>query len=84
MALACFAILWSLRKQVHATGWLFGVYLLLAGIERFLIELIRVNSTYSLFGMNVTQAQIISTACIVAGLVVMIWRRGVRPPGLAR
>lgn len=75
MAVVCFAILWRLRKQAHAPGWIFGVYLLLAGIERFLIELIRVNSTYSLFGMNVTQAQIISTACIVAGLVVMWWRR---------
>ncbi len=75
MATACFAILWRLRKHAHAPGWLFGVYLLLAGIERFLIELIRVNSTYSLFGMNVTQAQIISTACVVAGVVVMIWRQ---------
>jgi phosphatidylglycerol:prolipoprotein diacylglycerol transferase len=77
MAFACFALLWSLRKHAHAhaPGWLFGVYLLLAGVERFLVELIRVNSTYSLFGMNVTQAQIISTACIVAGLVVMVRRR---------
>ena len=75
MATACFAILWGLRKHAHAPGWLFGVYLLLAGIERFLIELIRVNSTYSLFGMNVTQAQIISTACVVAGVAVMIWRQ---------
>jgi phosphatidylglycerol:prolipoprotein diacylglycerol transferase len=75
MAFGCFALLWALRKHAHAPGWLFGIYLLLAGVERFLIELIRVNSTYSLFGLNVTQAQIISTACVVAGIVVMVWRR---------
>jgi len=75
MAFACFALLWRLRKHAHSPGWLFGVYLLLAGVERFLVELIRVNSTYSLFGMHVTQAQIISTACVIAGLVVMVWRQ---------
>lgn len=74
MSLIAFAILWKLRKHAHATGWLFGVYLLLAGIERFLIELIRVNSTYSLFGFDVTQAQLISTGCVIAGILVM-WRR---------
>jgi phosphatidylglycerol:prolipoprotein diacylglycerol transferase len=78
MSTLAFAILWKVRKQAHAAGWLFGVYLLLAGIERFLIELIRVNSTYSLFGLEVTQAQLISTACVIAGLFV-IWRRAAVP-----
>ena len=75
MAFAAFGILWRLRLHRHAPGWLFGVYLLLAGVERLLIEHIRVNATYSLFGMQITQAQIIATACVVAGLVVMWWRR---------
>jgi len=74
MSLLAFAILWAMRKQPHAPGWLFGVYLLLAGIERFLIELIRVNTTYSIFGLDVTQAQLISVGCVMAGLIV-IWRR---------
>ena len=74
MSLVAFAILWKLRRHSHASGWLFGVYLLLAGIERFAIEPIRVNSTYSLFGREVTQAQIIAVSCIVAGIVVM-WLR---------
>ena len=60
MSFAAFALLWKLRKQPHAAGWLFGVYLLLAGIERLLIESIRVNTTYDLFGFAVTQAQIIA------------------------
>jgi phosphatidylglycerol:prolipoprotein diacylglycerol transferase len=82
MSLVAFGILWKVRKQIHAPGWLFGVYLLLAGIERFLIELIRVNSTYSLLGMEVTQAQLISTGCVIAGLLVM-WRRAQPPAGAA-
>jgi phosphatidylglycerol:prolipoprotein diacylglycerol transferase len=80
MSFAAFALLWQLRRHRHAPGWLFGVYLLLAGMERFIIELIRVNTTYSLFGFEVTQAQIIATACIAAGLIV-IWRRA--PAGAA-
>ena len=78
MSFAAFGILWKLRKHAHSPGWLFGVYLLLAGIERFLIELIRVNTHYELFGLQFTQAQLIATACIVAGVIVM-WRRSPPP-----
>jgi len=81
MSLAAFALLWSLRRHRHAAGWLFGVYLVLAGIERLLIELVRVNTKYTLFGVDVTQAQIIATAAVVAGLIV-IWRRA-SPRGIA-
>jgi phosphatidylglycerol:prolipoprotein diacylglycerol transferase len=75
MSLVAFVVLWKLRRHAHAPGWLFGVYLLLAGIERFAIEPIRVNTTYSLFGAEVTQAQIIAVASVVAGIVVMWWRQ---------
>src|SRR5581483_9169164 len=33
-----FVILWRLRKHAHAEGWLFGVYCIVAGIERFIVE----------------------------------------------
>ncbi len=79
MSLAAFGILWALRKRAHASGWLFGVYLVLAGVERLLIEFIRVNTAYTIFGMEITQAQLISVACVVAGLIVMLWRAGTRP-----
>ena len=71
MASIAFAILWKLRKHQHRAGWLFTLYILLAGIERFLIEFIRVNTTYDLFGHAVTQAQLISVACIVSGALGM-------------
>ena len=72
MSAVAFAVLWSLRKQAHRPGWLFAVYLLLAGVERLLIEFIRVNTTYQLFGVAVTQAQIISVLCIAAGIIGMV------------
>jgi len=75
MSFAAFALLWKLRRHAHAPGWLFGVYLLLAGVERFLVELIRVNTTYTILGAQITQAQIIATACVVAGIVVCLWRK---------
>ena len=83
MAFALFGLLWTLRKHTRAPGWLFGLYLLLAGAERFLIELIRVNTTYSIFGMEITQAQLIATACVFAGMIVMWRRRGAVAPAIA-
>jgi phosphatidylglycerol---prolipoprotein diacylglyceryl transferase len=62
-----FAILWSLRKHPFKARWLFSVYLLLVGVERLLIEQIRVNSTVSLFSAAITQAEMISVALIVLG-----------------
>jgi phosphatidylglycerol---prolipoprotein diacylglyceryl transferase len=69
MALAIFGFLWAIRKRIRIPGMLFSIYLLLNGIERFLIESIRVNSLYHLFGIAFTQAQLISSALIVTGLI---------------
>jgi phosphatidylglycerol:prolipoprotein diacylglycerol transferase len=68
MALACFGLLWALRKHPFRTGWLFSVYLLLAGIERLLIEQIRVNPELSFAGVQATQAEMIAAALLVCGL----------------
>ncbi|MDR7088065.1 prolipoprotein diacylglyceryl transferase [Cellvibrio fibrivorans] len=71
-AFLIFAFLWSIRKTHYKTGFLFSVYLLLSGFERLLIEKIRINSEYHLWGMNFTQAEFISTALIIAGVVGII------------
>ncbi len=68
MSLLLFAALWALRKHPFRSGWLFSLYLVFAGIERFLIEQIRVNNTFDLLGMTVTQAEVISVLLILAGL----------------
>jgi phosphatidylglycerol:prolipoprotein diacylglycerol transferase len=80
MGLAAFGLLWHLRKHRHRAGWLFAVYLVVAGVERLLIESIRVNTTYEIFGREVTQAQIIAVLCIGAGAFGMWKLRRLNPP----
>jgi prolipoprotein diacylglyceryltransferase len=50
---------------------LFGIYLSMQGVERLLIEQIRVNNKLHFLGMEVTQAQIIATCLIISGLTVI-------------
>jgi phosphatidylglycerol:prolipoprotein diacylglycerol transferase len=69
MALACFALLWALRKHPFQMGWLFSVYLLFAGLERLLIEQIRVNPVLEFAGLHASQAEIIAVVLAILGLV---------------
>lgn len=71
-ALVIFCVLWAVRKHPFKGGWLFSLYLLLSGIERFLIEQIRINNEYAFFGLTPTQAEIISTLTIIAGIVGLV------------
>lgn len=73
MALLIFVLLWSLRKRIKIPGMIFAIYLVFNGLERFFIEKIRVNSTYQIFGAEITQAEIISTLTFIAGIVMIIW-----------
>ncbi len=72
-SLLLFGLLWSIRKKITVPGMLFGIYLVLNGIERFFIEKIRVNTNYQIFGYEITQAEIISLALIIAGSII-VWR----------
>lgn len=66
-----FVVLWFSRKRIQVPGRLFAFYLFLNGLERFLIEKIRVNSTYSIMGFHPTQAELISSAMMLLG--VYLW-----------
>lgn len=82
MCTLLFAFLWSIRKKIATPGILFSIYLIVNGIERFLIEQIRVNTQYHFFGKAITQAEIISVALILIGVVgvfVLRRRRTVHP-----
>ncbi|HVI47362.1 MAG TPA: prolipoprotein diacylglyceryl transferase family protein [Chitinophaga sp.] len=70
--LLLFGVLWAIRRKVKIPGVLFGVYLVLNGIERFFIEKIRVNTKYDIFGFHPTQAEIISSLMVIGG-IVFIW-----------
>lgn len=65
-----FIILWSVRKRFTIPGQLFGIYLVLNGLERFFIEKIRVNSTYDILGFHPTQAELISTFLVITGVIL--------------
>ena len=58
-------VLWRLRNRLTG-GLLFALYLLLAGLERFLVEFIRRNEDVAL---GLTQAQLFSVAMVIAGAV---------------
>jgi phosphatidylglycerol---prolipoprotein diacylglyceryl transferase len=75
MGLLLFGILMALRKRIQTPGVLFGIYLIFNGVERFLIEKIRVNTTYDIFGFHPTQAELISTGLVIAGIVLIIYKK---------
>ncbi len=72
---ALFLILWSIRKKINAPGIISGTYLIFTGLERFFIEKIRVNATYTIFGFQPTQAEIISVVLVLAGCVILLFKR---------
>jgi phosphatidylglycerol---prolipoprotein diacylglyceryl transferase len=67
-------LLWQLRDRFR-TGVLFALYLVLAGLERFLVEFIRRNPDTAL---GLTQAQLLSVAMMLAGgtWIALASRRG--------
>jgi phosphatidylglycerol---prolipoprotein diacylglyceryl transferase len=64
-----FLFLWNKRTKLHTNGLLFSYFLILMGIERLLIEFIRLNP-HLIFGL--TQAQLISIGLIIYGVILFI------------
>ena len=62
-------ILWRLGRKYRPIGWLTGLYLVLSGIGRFLVEYVRINPKLY-FGMS--NAQVAALASAVIGVVVML------------
>lgn len=78
-----FLILWKYRDHKHAEGWLFGLYCVLAGIERFIIEFFRAKDDRFLAG-GLTVAQLIALLFAFGGAAWMYARRntGAGAPGI--
>jgi phosphatidylglycerol---prolipoprotein diacylglyceryl transferase len=68
--LGVFLILWKLRKITAPIGWLASVGFILLGLERFLIEFIRVTTPSSIPGLTI--AQLMSLGIIVIGIIKII------------
>lgn len=84
LGFAIFGILWRLRNHDHAEGWLFGVWCVLAGIERFIVEFLRAKDDRFPWAFGLSMAQLIALAVIVVGVVVMAIRNSTGPsrPGV--
>lgn len=69
MSTLIFFLLWKLRRQPRAAGWLFMLWLVLAGLERFIVEFFRAKDDRFLGPL--TLAQMISVGIMVVGAVGM-------------
>ena len=75
IGLLFFGVLWFLRKKIKVPMVLFGIYLILNGIERFFIEFIRVNFHYNFLGMQLSQSQIIALFMMLGGIAIIVIAR---------
>ena len=74
LSLLFFFLLMRLRVHPHQKGWLFALWLVLAGAERFFVELFRAKDDR--FLGSFTLAQAISVAVVVIGVtLIMRFRR---------
>ena len=71
-AVIIFTVLWIWRKKTKYAGELFNLYLIFGGLERLLVEFIRVNPRI-IFGLS--QAQIISIIMIFLGSLMLFYKR---------
>ncbi len=74
MSTMIFLFLWKIRRHDHKAGWLFMVWLCLAGLERFIVEFFRAKDDR--FIGIFTLAQVISVVIMSVGLVGMSRLKG--------
>ncbi len=78
LMLGAFMVLWSLRKSGKPVGWIFGLYLVIAGVERFLIEILRAKDDRFLGPF--TLAQLTSVVLIAVGAWLLMSLKGASDP----
>jgi len=78
-----FLVLYRLAKRPQPAWWVFGWYLVLAGVERLLVEFVRRNPVVAL---GLTEPQLVAIGSIIVGALIVYFVRGrapVRMPALA-
>jgi phosphatidylglycerol:prolipoprotein diacylglycerol transferase len=73
MSTLIFFFLWRIRRHQHRPGWLFMLWLILAGLERFLVEFLRAKDDRFLGAL--TLAQMFSLAIVAVGVAGMMRAR---------
>jgi phosphatidylglycerol:prolipoprotein diacylglycerol transferase len=70
MGFGMFLVLWALRKHTRRPGWLFGVYCVLAGAERFVVEFFRAKDDQ--LSIGITTAQSIALTVLTVGVLLLV------------
>jgi phosphatidylglycerol:prolipoprotein diacylglycerol transferase len=70
--LAVFAVLFRMAKKPQPGWYVFGWFLVLQGIERFLVEFLRLNPV---LGLGLTSPQWIGIAGVIGGVVMILVTR---------
>ena len=73
ICIGLFGLMWAIRTKVNIPGFMSFFYLMLIGIERYFIEIIKINIRYNILGISLTQAQVVSILEFVVGMVGMIY-----------
>jgi phosphatidylglycerol:prolipoprotein diacylglycerol transferase len=73
MGFIMFMILWRYRKHQNAEGWLFGLWCVVAGTERFIVEFFRAKDDHVFAGLTI--AQVIALVIALTGVAVMAGKR---------
>jgi len=73
--LIVFLYLWKIRKDSNKTGYIFSLYLILAGSERFIIEFLRNTTPSPVPGLSI--AQVMAVLIILFGLYKIFKLRSV-------
>ncbi|HEX3865427.1 MAG TPA: prolipoprotein diacylglyceryl transferase family protein [Gemmatimonadaceae bacterium] len=79
LGFAMFAILWRMRDHDHSEGWLFGVWCVFAGLERFIIEFFRAKDDRFPIFAGLSTAQVIAIGIMIVGFAIMKARQATGP-----
>ena len=75
-AVVMFAILLTLARRPHLRGRVFGLFLVLMGVERFLVEIVRAKDDRFLGPFTI--AQLISVILVIVGSTFILRRKAPR------
>ena len=80
VCVALFFFLWGIRHRLKRPWQMFGIYLIVNGLERFLVEQIRVNYKYDWGFIHPTQAEIIAVGLMLIGIALLLYKRPQNAP----
>lgn len=67
LLLLTFFVTWRLFKKPHRPGFVFGVYLMMAAGQRFIVEFFREHQQANLWGSPLSNAQLIAIPLVMLG-----------------